>query len=156
LLHLFGASGPLWFSNIWLARATIVVANLWLALPFDILVLLAGLANLPLEPLEAARVDGASPTQILAYVTLPLLRPVIAVILVIRAADAFRIFDVVYVLTGGGPANKTDVLSTFIYRQMFSAFDFAGGAAASVLLVVVTSLASLAVVLGLRDRSLET
>jgi multiple sugar transport system permease protein len=153
LLHLFGASGPLWFSNIWLARATIVVANLWLALPFDILVLLAGLANLPVEPLEAAMVDGASPAQILAYVTLPLLRPVIAVILVIRVADAFRIFDVVYVLTGGGPANKTDVLSTFIYRQMFSAFDFAGGAAASVLLVVVTSLASLAVVFGLRDRS---
>ena len=154
--HMLGASGPLWFSNIWLARATIVIANLWLALPFDILVLLAGLANLPQEPLEAATVDGASPLQILTHVTLPLLRPVIAVILVILVADAFRIFDVVYVLTGGGPANGTDVLSTFIYREMFSAFHFAGGAAASVLLVIVTSLASLAVVAATREREQES
>ena len=57
------ASGPLWFANIWLARATIVIANLWLALPFDILMLVAGLASLPSEPLEAARVDGASPCR---------------------------------------------------------------------------------------------
>lgn len=149
--HVFGQAGPLWFSNIWLARAAVIIANLWLALPFDILVLLAGLTNLPEEPLEAARVDGASPTQILFKIILPILKPVIAVILVIRIADAFRIFDVVYVLTGGGPANKTDVLSTFIYRQMFSAFDFSGGAAAAVLLVLVTSLVSLIVVVGTRD-----
>jgi multiple sugar transport system permease protein len=155
VLQAFGASGPLWFSNVWLARATVVAANLWLALPFDILVLLAGLTNLPQEPFEAAMVDGASPRQIFAWITLPLLRPVIAIILVIRIADAFRIFDVVYVLTGGGPANSTDVLSTFIYRQMFSVFDFTGGAAAAVLLVIVTSLASLAVVLGLGERGGE-
>jgi multiple sugar transport system permease protein len=155
ILHVLGGSGPLWFSNIWLARTTVVVANLWLALPFDILVLLAGLANLPQEPFEAAMVDGASARQIFAWITLPLLRPVIAIILVIRIADAFRIFDVVYVLTGGGPANSTDVLSTFIYRQMFSVFDFTGGAAAAVLLVIVTSLASLAVVLGMGARGGE-
>jgi multiple sugar transport system permease protein len=152
----FGGEGPLWFANVWLARATIVIANLWLALPFDILVLLAGLTALPTEPIEAAHVDGASPWQILTKVILPLLKPVIAIIIVIRLADAFRIFDVVYVLTGGGPANKTDVLSTFIYRQMFTVFDFAGGAAASVLLVIATSLASLIAVLSLRDRVPET
>ena len=67
---------------------------------------------------------------------LPLLKPVIALIFVVRLADAFRIFDVVYVLTGGGPANATDVMSTYIYRQMFTALDFPGGAAASVLLVL--------------------
>jgi multiple sugar transport system permease protein len=147
-----GGEGPLWFADVWLARAAIVITNLWLALPFDILMLLAGLASLPDEPVEAARVDGASPGQLLALVTLPLLRPVIAVILVVRCADAFRIFDVVYVLTGSGPANSTDVLSTYIYRQMFTAFDFEGGAAASLLLVLVTSLASLAAVLLLRRR----
>ena len=91
-----------------------------MALPFDILVLLAGLASLPTDPIEAAQVDGASPRQILVTIILPLLKPVIAVILVVRLADAFRIFDVVYVLTGGGPANATDVLSTYIYRQMFT------------------------------------
>ena len=148
----FGGEGPLWFADVWLARATIVVANLWMALPFDILVLLAGLASLPAEPIEAARVDGASPAQILFSIVLPLLKPVIAVILVVRLADAFRIFDVVYVLTGGGPANSTDVLSTYIYRQMFTVFDFPGGAAAAVLLVLVTAIFSLLAVTLLRSR----
>ena len=105
--------------------------------------LVAGLASLPSEPIEAARVDGALALQTLRLVILPLLKPVIAIILVIRFADAFRIFDVVYVLTGSGPGNSTDVLSTFIYRQMFFKFDFAGGSAASILLVVVTALASI-------------
>ena len=152
----FGGDGPLWFADVWLARATIVIANLWMALPFDILVLLAGLASLPHEPLEAARVDGASPTQILCAIVLPLLKPVIAVILVVRLADAFRIFDVVYVLTGGGPANATDVLSTYIYRQMFTAFDFPGGAAAAVLLVLVTAAFSLLAVSLLRSRLVKS
>jgi multiple sugar transport system permease protein len=152
LMQELGHEGPRWFADVWLARATIVIANLWLALPFTVLMLLAGLTALPAEQLEAARVDGASAWQMLTRVTLPLLKPVIAVILVIRIADAFRIFDVVYVLTGGGPANRTDVLSTFIYRQMFTAFDFGGGAAASVLLVLITSALSLAAVFSLRDR----
>jgi multiple sugar transport system permease protein len=147
-----GGEGPLWFSNVWLARAAIVITNLWLALPFDILMLVAGLASLPREPLEAARVDGASFLQILRLIILPLLRPVVAIILVIRFADAFRIFDVVYVLTGSGPGNATDVLSTYSYRLMFSAFDFAGGAAASILLVLVTGIASLLAVAALRPR----
>ena len=152
----FGTSGPLWFADIWLARATIVVANLWMALPFDILVLLAGLASLPTDPLEAAKVDGATPRQLLVFIILPLLKPVIAVILVVRLADAFRIFDVVYVLTGGGPANATDVLSTYIYRQMFTALDFPGGAAAAVLLVLITAAFSLLAVLSLRDRRMDS
>ena len=92
---MLGASGPLWFSNIWLARATIVIANLWLALPFDILVLLAGLRQSAAGAFGSR--DGgrslapANPDA----VTLPLLRPVIAVIC--DHCDAFRIFDVVYV-----------------------------------------------------------
>jgi multiple sugar transport system permease protein len=148
-----GGNGPLWFADVWLARATIIIANLWMALPFDILLILAGLVSLPTEPLEAAKVDGASAWQMFWRIILPLLKPVIAVILVIRLADAFRIFDVVYILTGGGPANATDVLSTFVYRQMFTAFDFSGGAAAAILLVLITSAASLLAVLTLRDRS---
>jgi multiple sugar transport system permease protein len=151
MLAALGGNGPLWFADVWLARATIVIANLWMALPFDILVLLAGLASLPTEPIEAAQVDGASPRQILVSIILPLLKPVIAVILVVRMADAFRIFDVVYVLTGSGPANSTDVLSTYIYRQMFTVFDFPGGAAAAILLVLVTSFFSLCAVALLRS-----
>ena len=153
LMNTFGGEGPLWFADVWLARASIVIANLWMALPFDILVLLAGLASLPTEPVEAAQVDGASPAQIFWHLTLPLLKPVLAVILVVRIADAFRTFDVVYILTTSGPANTTDVLSTYIYRQMFTAFDFPGGAAAAVLLVLITALFSLLAVALLRSRA---
>lgn len=153
LMNSFGGEGPLWFADVWLARASIVIANLWMALPFDILVLLAGLASLPTEPIEAAQVDGASPSQILFNITLPLLKPVFAVILVVRFADAFRVFDVVYILTTSGPANTTDVLSTYIYRQMFTAFDFPGGAAAAVMLVLITAFFSLIAVLALRSRT---
>jgi multiple sugar transport system permease protein len=152
LMNTFGGDGQLWFADVWLARATIVIANLWMALPFDILVLLAGLASLPTEPIEAAQVDGASAGQIFWNITLPLQRPVFAIILVVRFADAFRVFDVVYILTTSGPANTTDVLSTYIYRQMFTAFDFPGGAAAAVLLVLITAIFSLLAVLSLRSR----
>jgi multiple sugar transport system permease protein len=138
LLSEIGISGPSWLSTASLARASVVVSNLWLALPFDVLVLLAGLANLPPDPFEAARIDGASAWQTFRYLTLPLLRPVILVILVVRLADAFRIFDLVYILTGGGPANSTDVMSTYIYRLLFNNVDFAGGAAAATLLTLVT------------------
>ncbi len=147
-----GTDGPLWFSDVWLARVAILIANLWLALPFDVLMLLAGLASLPSEPVEAARIDGASTLQTLIRVTLPLLRSVILIIVVVRLADAFRIFDVSYVLTAGGPANSTDVLSTFIYRQMFTSFDFAGGSAASIMLVAITAAASLLAVFLLREK----
>jgi multiple sugar transport system permease protein len=152
LMTSFGADGPLWFADVWLARASIVIANLWMALPFDILVLLAGLASLPTEPIEAAQVDGASPPQIFFNITAPLLKPVLAVILVVRLADAFRVFDAVYILTASGPANSTDVLSTYIYRQMFTAFDFPGGAAAAVLMVLITAFSSLLAVAALRNR----
>jgi multiple sugar transport system permease protein len=138
LLGEVGIHGPSWLSSAWAARSSVLVANLWLALPFDILVLLAGLANLPHDPFEAARIDGASAWQTFRFLTLPLLRPAILIILVVRLADAFRLFDLVYILTGGGPANSTDVLSTYTYRLMFNNVDFAGGAAASTLLTVIT------------------
>jgi multiple sugar transport system permease protein len=140
LLADVGIDGPSWLSTTWLARTAVMASNLWLALPFDVLVLLAGLANLPGEPFEAARVDGASWWQTFRYLTLPLLRPAILIILVVRLADAFRLFDLVYILTGGGPANTTDMMSTYVYRLMFKNVDFAGGAAAATLLTLLTVL----------------
>lgn len=114
--------------------------------------LLAGLANIPGELKEAARTDGASPWQTFWRITLPLLRPSILIVLVIRLADAFRVFDAVYVMTGGGPGSSTEVLSTFLYRQMFTSTDFGGGAATSVLFVIVIGVSAGAVFLWLRPR----
>jgi multiple sugar transport system permease protein len=153
LLSLVGIEGPLWVASPWAARAAILIANLWLATPFVVLVLLAGMASLPEEPFEAARVDGARGWQLIRYVMLPLLRPAILVILVVRLTDAFRIFDLVYILTGGGPGNFTDVASTFIYRETFVRLHFPQAAAASLLLVGFVALLSLMLFRLLRARS---
>jgi multiple sugar transport system permease protein len=137
-LSRFGIEGPSWLGSPGMASLSVLVAQLWNALPFDVLVLLAGLVSLPHEPFEAARVDGARPWQVFRYLTLPLLIPSILIILVVRLADAFKVFDLIYLLTGGGPADATDVMSTYIYRLMFSNADFAGGAAAATMLTLIT------------------
>jgi len=151
-LSLFGLHGPAWFASPWGARTTVLVTNAWLALPFVVLVLLAGLATIPGELREAAIVDGANRWQVFRAITLPLLRPSLLIILVIRLADAFRVFDAVYIMTGGGPGTSTEVLSTYLYRQMFSRADFAGGAASSVLFVVTIAICAGAVFMWLRPR----
>lgn len=151
-LTAIGLPAPTWFADVWLARTTILVSNLWLALPFVVLVLLAGLTNIPDELVEAARTDGAGRWRILLHIILPLLRPAILIILVIRLADAFRIFDAVYVLTGGGPANSTEVMSSFLYRLMFTRADFPAAAAATILFVAVIAVCAGAIFFLLRDR----
>ncbi|MGR0218694.1 carbohydrate ABC transporter permease [Agromyces sp. ZXT2-6] len=151
-LAVLGLPTPSWFADVWLARTTILVSNLWLALPFVVLVLLAALANIPDELIEAARTDGAGRWRTFVHIILPLLRPAILIILVIRLADAFRIFDAVYVLTGGGPGNATEVMSSFLYRMMFTRADFPGAAAATVLFVVVIAVCAGSIFFILRDR----
>lgn len=152
LLSLVGINGPLWIADPWAARAAILFANLWLATPFVVLVLLAGMASLPTEPLEAARVDGASSYRVIRHVMLPLLRPAILVIIVVRLTDAFRVFDLVYILTGSGPGNFTDVASTFIYRETFVRAHFPTAAAASFVLIAVVAGLSLFAFRMLRTR----
>ncbi len=130
---------PVWFASPTTAFAAIIVANLWVATPFDIMVLLAGLQGIPDEPVEAAVIDGAGPVQRLRYVILPLLRPAILVVLLIRLADAIRIFDIVYVLTGGGPGDSTQVFSTYIFRVSFNSLNLSQGAAGSIIMVLITA-----------------
>jgi multiple sugar transport system permease protein len=151
-ISLLGLDPPQWFADPWLARTTILIANAWLALPFVVLVLLAGLANVPEELLEAARTDGANKTQTFFRIVLPLLRPAILIVLVIRLADAFRTFDAVYVLTGGGPANTTELMSTYLYKTMFTRTDFSAAAAITILFVIVVGVLAGALFLLLRER----
>ncbi|MGY1601691.1 carbohydrate ABC transporter permease [Geodermatophilus sp. SYSU D00815] len=151
-LSVLGLPTPSWFADEWLSRITILVTNVWLALPFVVLVLLAGLANVPRELEEAARTDGASPWRAFWHITLPLLKPALLIILVIRLADAFRVFDSVYVLTGGGPGGSTEVMSSYLYRLLFTNTDFAGGAAAAVVFVLVIAASAWAVFALLRDK----
>jgi multiple sugar transport system permease protein len=140
ILAIFGIEGPTWFAKGNTAFAAIVMANVWLAVPFCILVLVAALLSLPKSLYEAGRLDGANLIQEFLYITLPQLKTSILTILVVRVADAFRVFDVVYILTNGGPGNATEVVSTFIYTTTFTRLKFGIGAAASFISLIMVGI----------------
>lgn len=132
-----------WLGTDWGAFLALVVADAWKTTPFVALILLAGLAAIPEDLYRQARVDRAGLFRRFGHVTLPLLRPVLLVAVLFRTIEALRVFDVVYVLTGGGPGGSTTPLSLFAWRY-FTGGDFGYGAAASVVLFVVALALSLA------------
>ncbi|HRX35512.1 MAG TPA: sugar ABC transporter permease, partial [Aestuariivirga sp.] len=109
--------------------------DIWHQVSFMIVLLLAGLAALPREPYEAARVDGASMFQSFFHITLPLMWPVIAVTLLIRMIFAVKTYDLVYIMTRGGPGVSTDLVSYFIYRTAFVSLNVGEASAMSVILL---------------------
>jgi multiple sugar transport system permease protein len=121
------------------AFAAIVLIDVWQTAPFSFVMLLAALESLPRDPYEAAYLDGANWHQRLRYLTLPLLKPVLMVVIVIRVMDAFRIFDTIYILTGGGPGNATESVSTFAYRVAFQYFNTGYASALSYLTFLLTA-----------------
>ena len=112
----------------------LVLADVWKTTPFVALLLLSGLQAIDPRLDEAARVDGAGPFQTLWNVTLPLLRPVLLVALVFRSLDAFRVFDLTYVLTGGGPGTATEPIALFTFSTLMQNLRFGLGSALSVLI----------------------
>lgn len=130
-----------WLGTPGYAMHAAIVVDVWKSTPFVALVLLAALRNIPEEMHRAAALDGASPLRALRKVTIPLLRPAIAVVLVLRTLDAFRVFDSVYVLTSGGPANTTETLSIYTYKTLMNSGDFGYGST----LAVVTFLCVMAI-----------
>lgn len=117
---------------------TTVAMDVWHWTPFVTLALLAGLTALPSEPFEAARVDGANRWQVLRYLSLPMLRPVILTILFLRIMDTFRIFDEVWMLTGGGPGRATRYASIHVVRLVFQQREYGYGSGISVFLLYLT------------------
>jgi multiple sugar transport system permease protein len=141
LLEAAGWVGVDWLGDSDIAFWTVVFIDVWQQVSFVILILAAGLASLPREPYEAAAVDGASALQQFWYLTLPLLRPVAAIAVVIQLINEFRTYDLVYVLTKGGPGIATDLLSYFAYKRAFLGLAINEGAAVSfVLLLLVLAL----------------
>ncbi len=133
-----GLEAPDFFGDPRFALFTLALVDTWQQVSFVALVLLAGLRSLPKEPLEAALVDGASPLQRFFHVTLPLLRPVIGVVLILQTIAELRTYDLVYVLTRGGPGAATDLLAYFIYRKAFLGLDLGGASALAYLLLLLT------------------
>ena len=127
-----------WAGDVDLAMFSIVVADVWEWTPFIFLLMLAGLASLPAEPYEAAEIDGASSWRQFWDLTLHFLKPVIAIALLLRLMDALRLFDLVFILTVGGPAGATETLSFYIFKVAFTFVDIGYAAAISLFVLVVT------------------
>src|SRR5579871_353479 len=125
-----------WLAGVWTSWAAIFVADAWKNVPFIAIILLAGLQVIPTEIYEAARIDGATWWQSFRKLTLPLLKPALAVALVFRLLSALLVFDVVYIMTGGGPGLSTETLSFLNWQTFLVATDFGYGGAISVMLVV--------------------
>ena len=115
-----------------LALHAAILVDVWKTTPFVALLLLAGLQAIPEDLARAARVDGASGGRVFRSITLPLLRPAILLALLFRSLDAFRVFDVVFVLTEGGPGNTTETLSLYAYKTLMRAGNFGYGSTISV------------------------
>jgi multiple sugar transport system permease protein len=128
-----GFAPQAWLASRWPAFAIIVFTDVWIWTPWFTIILLAGLKSLPREPFEAAAIDAASKWRMFTHLTLPMLRPVIAVCVVIRSIDAFRTFDQVWVITQGGPARQTEVFSVYAYVEAFQNLNFARGSAAAII-----------------------
>ncbi len=132
---------PFLASSAW-AMISVILVDAWQWTPFAVLVLLAGLESLPVEPFEAARMDGASRWGEFWNITLPLLAPVIAVVLLIRTMDAFREFDKIFIMTGGGPGTATQTLPIFLYRAGFQDFNMGFSAATGVIMLIMVTVVS--------------
>ena len=132
-------SEPLvWFIQPRLAWVPVVLADVWKTTPFVALLLLAGLQNIDASLYEAARIDGASAWRQFRHVTLPLLKPAILVALIFRTLDAFRVFDLIYALTGGGPGTSTEPIALYTFNALLQNLQFGYGSALSIIVFAIT------------------
>lgn len=139
--HLMDPNNPIvWFDTPAKAMGVIVFADTWRMLPLYVLMLLASLQTIPKSQLEAATLDGAGVFSRFKNVILPLIKPMLLVVLVIRTMQALKVFDIIYMLTHGGPANGTMVVSFYIYNQSFSFMHFSYGAALAIIVAVISTL----------------
>ena len=126
----------LWLTNSTTAMVAVVVANLWVGMPFNMLLILSGLHTIDDGLYEAAEVDGAGPIRTFFSITEPLMRPVVFSLLLLGVINTYKVFDLIYTMTKGGPVEATTTLPIFTYLQTFKVFDFGNGAAASMLTMV--------------------
>lgn len=125
-------------ANPTLAKVSLIIAHVWKEGPLVAIFFLAGLQLIPDELYEAARIDGGGSWRIFRYVTLPLLRPVILIVLVYETMTAILVFDLIYVLTGGGPGDATAMISWFAYAEIFKSLNLGHGIALSIIIALIT------------------
>lgn len=132
-----------WFGEVLAARSSLVIVDAWLTTPFCFLILLAALKGVPRDLYEAAHIEGAGSLSAFFYITLPMIRNFIALVVSMRLMDSLRIFDIIYTLTKGGPDISTETMGTYIYRTAFRYFDIGHGSASAFLLFLLVAAVTL-------------
>ena len=144
LVNLHIVSKPVeWLAHGNTAMSAIIVANVWKGVPFNMILLATALTTVPADVYESASIDGATRVQRFFYITVPLLKPAIISVLTLGFIYTFKVFDLVYVMTGGGPGSSTEMLSTLAYRYSFNEYNFSQGAAVANVLFVLLMLVGL-------------
>lgn len=133
LLQLLGLldSSQFWLSENHTAIYGTILANVWIGVPFNMIILLSGLQSMPIHLFEAAKIDGAGRIRQFRYITLPLMKPTILVLLMLGVIYTFKVFDLIFIMTGGGPVNASTVFPLYAYRLAFINFEFSLGATVS-------------------------
>ena len=152
LLSLVGIPPLLWVYSPTLVIPSLVLVEVWHWTPLVMLIVLGGLASLPTEPFESARMDGASEWQIFRYITFPLVAPFIVVAAVIRTIDALKAFDTIYVISSGGPGTASETINLYLYLQAFAFYNI-GNASAVVVVFFVLILVMAMLLLHVRQRA---
>jgi multiple sugar transport system permease protein len=152
LLSLVGLPPSLWVYSPTLVIPSLVLVEVWHWTPLVMLIVLGGLAALPIEPYESARLDGATEWQLFRYITFPLVAPFIVVAAVIRTIDAIKAFDTIYVISSGGPGTASETINLYLYLQAF-AFYNVGNASAVVVVFFALILALAMLLLYVRQRA---
>lgn len=132
-----------WLLQPGTAMLSIIIANIWIGIPFNMILLSSGLSLIPEELYESASIDGASKVQNFRYITLPMMRSTIEAVLILGFIYTFKVFDLVYVMTQGGPVDSTQLLSTYAYKLSFSLFRYSDGATVANILFVILFAVSL-------------
>jgi len=145
---------PIWFADPLAAWVPVILADVWKTAPFVAILLLAGLQVIDTSLYEAAQIDGASSWQQFTRITLPLLRPALLVALIFRTVDAFRVFDVIYVMTGGGPGTATEPIALYTFSALLENLRFGFGSALSVIIFTVTFVLALVAIRLMGRRAL--
>ncbi len=125
-----------WLTSTKTSMLAVIITNSWVGIPFNMLLLATGLSNIPGDIYESAMIDGAGGIKRFIYITVPMLKQSILAVLVLGFVYTFKVFDLIYVMTGGGPVDSTEVLSTYSYRESFQHFNFGTGAASANILFV--------------------
>lgn len=134
LLAKFGIVGPEWLVNTSTAMIAVIIMNCWVGIPFNMLLLISGLTSIPADVYESASIDGANWFQRFGFITLPMMKGSILAVLMLGFIYTFRAFDLMYIMTAGGPLNSTDVLGTYSYLLSFTQFQFSKGASTAMVL----------------------